>query len=85
MALMLPNPSNTAAIREFAASFNGYEHFGSFAACADEAKARKRDSLIALRNELFFEFRAANHQGNSGYVERYRELLPLFEQFLKDG
>jgi hypothetical protein len=83
--LILRDPNDTEAVRECAASFNGYEHFGSFAACADEAKARKRDTLIALRNELFFAYRAANHQGNSDYVELYRELLPLFEQAPKDG
>ena len=81
MALELPDPNDEEAVFEFVRDFNGYEHFGSYAACADAAKARNRDSLIALRNELFFSYRAANHQGNRGYINLYRELLPLLQRY----
>lgn len=69
---------------KFAASFNGYTHFGSLGQSADEAMAKKRATLVDLQNELFFFYRAANHQGNpGGVVEFYRELLPFFQNVLK--
>lgn len=81
----LPDPEDRSAVLKFAASFNGYQHFGSFKNCADEAKARKRSTVIDLRNELFFFYRAANHQGEPcGVVECYRELLPYFRLMLKE-
>jgi hypothetical protein len=81
----LPDPEDRDAVIRFAASFSGYEHFGSFKACADEAKLQKRDTLIDLRNELFFYFRASNHQGSpDGVVPFYRELLPRFRQLLSN-
>lgn len=73
----LPDPDDAEAVFEFAMSFNGYEHHGSFEACAKTAKARRRDTLDDLRNELFFEARASRHRVDEDYVEVYRELLPL--------
>lgn len=50
----LPDVNDREAIRLFAADFDGYQHFGSFQACAAAAKAASRDSIASLRNELFF-------------------------------
>ncbi|MEO0872805.1 MAG: hypothetical protein AAFY19_12730 [Pseudomonadota bacterium] len=80
----LPDPTDRKAIVEFAGSFNGYEHFGSFAACANAAKAKKRETLIDLRNELFFAYRASHHTGDSQVlINAYEELLRHFETFLR--
>ena len=84
LARTLPDPGDRKAIVEFAGSFNGYEHFGSFAACANAAKAQKRETLIDLRNELFFAYRASNHTGDPQVLTNaYKELLPYFERHLR--
>lgn len=83
IARTLPDPGDRRAIVEFARSFNGYEHFGSFAACANTAKAKKRETLIDLRNELFFAYRASNHTGDPKVLtSAYEELLPYFKRYL---
>lgn len=74
----LPDANNPTAIFEFAMTFNGYEHFGSFEKCCQAANARSRASLEDVRNELFFCARASRHRGDDEYVERYAELLPYF-------
>ena len=76
----LPDANDPTAIFEFAMSFNGYEHFGSFEKCCEAAKSRSRASLDDVRNELFFECRASRHRGDDRFVERYVELLPHFER-----
>ncbi|MEO0699266.1 MAG: hypothetical protein AAFY81_06055 [Pseudomonadota bacterium] len=79
----LPPVKDYSAIAKFAGSFNGYEHFGSFKACSEAAKAKSRDNLDAIRNELFFAYRAANHTGDTNILlSAYEELLPLFERYL---
>ncbi|MEM9937955.1 MAG: hypothetical protein AAF768_03835 [Pseudomonadota bacterium] len=78
----LPDPTDRQAIVLFAASFRGYEHFGSFEACAEDAKRQRRETLIDLRNELFFSYRASNHRGDDGIIFTYRELLPHFRRLL---
>ena len=80
--IMLPPQDDPQAIFAFAMSFNGYEAFGSFEACAAAAKARRRETLEDLRNELFFACRASRHMGDDGYVALYAELRPLFERML---
>lgn len=80
MALELPPENDPAAVFAFAMSFNGYDHFGSFEASADAARARTRDSLVALRNELFFEARASRHRGDDLFLETYRDLLPFLRE-----
>jgi hypothetical protein len=75
----MPDPENAEAVFSFAMTFNGYEHYGSFEACAEAAHARRRDSIDALRNELFFEARASRHRGDDRYLDVYRELRPLIE------
>lgn len=76
----LPDANDPTAIFEFAMTFNGYEHLGSFGACERAAKARARSSLEDIRNELFFECRASRHRGDNGFVDRYAELLPYFKR-----
>ena len=81
----LPKPDDRQAVTAFALAFNGYEYHGSFEACSREAKAKRRDTLEALRTELFFAQRAANHQGNDGALAAYAELLPHFKRLLAAG
>ncbi len=79
----LPPIDDYTAIVKFAGDFNGYDHFGSFEASAKAAKAKSRDSLIAIQNELFFAYRAANHTGDTTILlSTYEQLLPLFEDYL---
>ncbi len=78
----LPPIGDREAIRVFAASFDGYQHFGSFEACASAVKAKRRESLLDLRNELFFSFRSSHHRGTDDFVETYSTLLPHFRKFL---
>lgn len=77
----LPDINDAEAIFEFAMTFNGYEHFGSFEKCSEAANARSRSSLEDIRNELFFCARASRHRGDREFVERYAELLPYLERF----
>ncbi|MEL7395163.1 MAG: hypothetical protein AAFN44_02195 [Pseudomonadota bacterium] len=79
----LPDIDDREGIREFAADFNGYLYYGSFQSCAAAAKTRARDSIISLRNELFFSYRASNHLGTDDFVKTYSELLPYFHEQLK--
>ena len=52
-------------IGRFAATFNGYQHWGSFKKCAEVANHRGKDlstlTLTELRTSLFFHFRALHH------------------------
>jgi|JI7StandDraft_1071085.scaffolds.fasta_scaffold411761_2 hypothetical protein len=80
--LILPPLGDAAAIFDFGMTFNGYEAFGSFEACAAAAKARKRETLDDLRNELFFACRASRHTQDDAYVDFYAELRPLFVKLL---
>lgn len=78
----LPAEGDASAIVEFAMSFNGYEHFGSFEASADAAMSGDRTSLELIRNELFFAARASRHGDDDRFVDTYRELLPLLRRFV---
>ena len=83
-AAELPSPDDRHAVAAFAMSFDGYKHFGSFAACAEEAALKRRATLADLRNELFLAYRASNHRQNAQFVETSRELLPLFQAHLEE-
>ncbi len=80
--LILPPLGDAAAIFAFGMTFNGYEAFGSFEACAAAAKARRRETLEDLRNELFFACRASRHMQDDAYVAAYAELRPLFMRMM---
>lgn len=76
----LPDENDGPAIFKFAMTFNGYEHFGSFEACAAAASSGDRSSLDLIRNELFLAARGARHRDADDYIDRYRELAPLLRQ-----
>ncbi|MET3442951.1 hypothetical protein ABIC94_003740 [Variovorax paradoxus] len=78
----LPDPTDRQAVFAFAMTFNGYEHFGSSEAAFAAARERRRSSLVDVRNELFLAARASRHGDNDDYLERYRELLPVFQRLL---
>ncbi|RAP55652.1 hypothetical protein BTJ49_15140 [Oleiagrimonas sp. MCCC 1A03011] len=63
--------------------FNGFEHFGSLEESAAQARARRRETLTDLRNELFFVCRRSRHQDSDEYVGLYQELLPLLQQAIR--
>jgi hypothetical protein len=75
----LPDVDDATAIFEFAMTFNGYEHFGSFDVSADAAESGDRSSLALIRNELFFAARASRHGGDDRFVALYLELVPLLD------
>ena len=79
----LPSIDDSSAIFAFAMTFDGYEHFGSAEAAGSNARARPRSSLADLRNELFISCRKSRHQDNDGFLDTYRELLPLFREALR--
>jgi len=83
--LRLPKPGDRNGIVAFAGTYNGYREFGSFEACAKAAKARRRESLPDLRNELFFSYRASNHRGDDGVLDTYEELYPLFVKLIEQS
>ena len=78
----LPEIGDRGGILKFAQSFNGYEYHGSFEACAEVARARRRETLVDLRTELFASFRASHHTDTDAYIELYSELLPHFRRLL---
>lgn len=78
----LPDPTDRQAVFAFAMAFNGYEHFGSSEAAFAAARERRRSSLEEVRNELFLAARASRHGDGDGYLERYRELLPIIQRLL---
>jgi hypothetical protein len=81
MAMDLPPDDDPDAIFAFAMSFNGYQHYGSLEASAEAARKAERDSLEALRNELFFSARASRARDDDRYLETYREILPLLRRY----
>jgi hypothetical protein len=81
----LPSASDRDAVFAFAMSFNGYEHFGSFQAAAENARSRSRSSLIELQNELFMSARASRHCNDDEFLNTYNELLPLFKAIINQG
>ena len=61
----LPGPSaDIDSLLRFALTFSGYDHCGSFEACAEIANAKKHDTLSDLRACLFFEQRRWHHFGD---------------------
>ena len=82
MAIDLPSEDDPSSIFEFAMTFNGYVHYGSFAACAEAAHKKERNSVEAIRNELFFSARGSRHCQNDKFVQTYCEILPLLRQYM---
>jgi len=76
-------PSEDASddeILKFAFTFNGYEHYGSFGACAKIANARQQESLSDLRACLFFEHRRWRHFGRDPDDEAKQYFRSLVSQ-----
>ena len=65
------------AVFEFAMSFDGYKHFGSFEKAFEEARLHRRECLEDILNELFVAARSSRHRDDDEFVEDYLELLPL--------
>ena len=82
-AELLPSPEDSKAIFRFAMLFDGYEHFGSLEEAAAQARARRRDTLTDLRNELFISCRRSRHQDSDEFIGVYRELYPLLRQVIE--
>ncbi|MEL7529622.1 MAG: hypothetical protein AAFN16_27945 [Pseudomonadota bacterium] len=81
----LPDPDDYEAVKLFARSFNGYSHFGSFKRASEEAKAKRRVTLVDLRNELFMAYRTGNHTGDHKITLKvYSVLHPHFQRLLED-
>ncbi len=79
----LPEIGDDKTVWEFASSFNGYMHYGSFEAAASAARNSKRETLTEIRNELFMYMRATNHQGSGPKLPLYAELRPLLVALLQ--
>jgi hypothetical protein len=78
----LPDSADRQAVFAFAMTFNGYEHFGSSEAAFVAVRESRRSTLEEVRNELFLAARASRHVQDDGYLERYRELLPVLRRLL---
>lgn len=77
--------SNWDLICQFAHTFNGYDHWGSFEKCAEIANQRRHDTIEELRSCLFFEARRWRHFGNEpdgNDLIYIRELLTKIQQQL---
>lgn len=82
---MLPELGDRDSVFEFAMSFDGFAHYGSFERCAASAKSQARENLSDLRNELFFQARASRHRMDDRFLETYEELRPLIEAELNNA
>lgn len=78
---MVPAPdADWGAIAEFAATFDGFAHWGSFGECARVANSPfgEDEDLTVLRTRLFFEQQRWRHFGRDpegGSVDYIRRLL----------
>lgn len=82
----LPDPDDHDSVKLFAQSFNGYTHFGSFERASEEAKAKRRETIVDLRNELFMAYRSGNHTGDPETThKRYSVLYPHFRRLLENS
>jgi hypothetical protein len=82
----IPSPdSSRGVIWDFALTFNGYHHWGSFEKCAEVANQERDATLTDLRTCLFFEFQRWRHYGDDpedeaapyirGIVLKIREMV----------
>lgn len=78
---MVPEPdADWGAIAVFALTFDGFEHWGSFGACAQVANSPfgEGEDLTRLRTRLFFEQQRWRHFGRDpegGSVSYIRRLV----------
>lgn len=73
-------------ILQFALSFNGYDHWGSFEQCSKVALNPDMSSVDEIRTSLFFQQRAWRHSGacspSPQQVTYWRELLSALRGLL---
>jgi hypothetical protein len=69
-----------AELCEFAHTFNGYQAFGSFEACAEIANRGDHSTLSHLRACLFFEARRWRHFGEDPDPETLAEWRQLISK-----
>lgn len=69
-----------AELCEFAHTFNGYQAFGSFEACAEIANRGDHSTLRHLRACLFFEARRWRHFGEDPDPETLAEWRQLISK-----
>ncbi|MEW8349149.1 MAG: hypothetical protein AB2689_09800 [Candidatus Thiodiazotropha taylori] len=81
----LPSTEDRKNIFKFAMLFNGYEHYGSLEDAGKIARAKSRESISEIRNELFFSARASRHSDDDRYLDVYREILPILKQKIENG
>jgi hypothetical protein len=80
MAARMPPPdADWNAIQQFALTFDGYKHWGSFERCAEIANARAARTLTELRTCLFFEQRRWRHFGDAPDDESMHYIRELLE------
>jgi hypothetical protein len=79
----LPQAGDAKQIFAFAMSFYSYRQFDSFRAATANARAKPRQTLADLRNELFVSARSSRHVGSDAYIDLYRELLPLIQEAIR--
>ncbi len=79
----LPQTDDAKEVFAFAMSFDGYQQFGSFSAATANARAKPRQTLADLRNELFVSARSSRHVGGDAYIDLYKQLLPLIQEAIR--
>jgi hypothetical protein len=77
----LPSPSaDWDTIQEFALTFNGFKHWGSFEKCAEIANQMRPSTLTELRTCLFFEQRRWHHYGDEPDAEAMEYIRELIDK-----
>lgn len=64
----------------FALTFNAYDHWGSFDACAEVALEKRHSTLSELRTCLFYEQRRWRHSGFEPYDEHLEYIREVVEK-----
>lgn len=67
-------------ISRFALTFNGYQVWGSFEACAEVAETKQPETLTVLRTCLFYEQRRWRHLGEIPDAESMQYIRLLLER-----
>jgi hypothetical protein len=79
---------------QFALSFNGYQHWGSFEKCAAAASRARREedldklNMTGLRTELFFLARMVHHSGEDlspAEMARARKIVDAIGNRIRSG
>jgi hypothetical protein len=77
----LPKPyARWQDVANFALTFNGYKHWGSFEKCAEVANKHSEGTLTDLRTCLFFEERRWHHYGDEPDEEVMKYIHNVIEK-----